>query len=60
MCAAECPTGSIFYGSLDELLAARPSAAATDLVVFGEQEIRTGVAVVVPDGYDRDAVPGER
>jgi Fe-S-cluster-containing dehydrogenase component len=60
MCAAVCPTGAIFYGSIDELLAERPSAAATDLVVFGEQEIRTGVATVVPATYEHDAVPGER
>jgi Fe-S-cluster-containing dehydrogenase component len=60
MCAAVCPTGAIFYGSIDELLAERPSAAATDLIVFGEQEVRTGVAMVVPTGYGQDAVPGER
>ena len=58
MCAAVCPTGAIFFGSIDELLAARPSAAATDLVAFGEQEIRTGVAVVVPVEFERRPVPG--
>jgi Fe-S-cluster-containing dehydrogenase component len=48
MCATVCPTGSIFYGTLEELLSARPGAAASDIVVFGEQEVRTGAAVVVP------------
>jgi Fe-S-cluster-containing dehydrogenase component len=48
MCASVCPTGSIFYGTLEELLSARPGAAASDIVVFGEQEVRTGAAVVVP------------
>jgi hypothetical protein len=48
MCASVCPTGSIFYGTLEELLSARPNAAASDIVVFGEEEIRTGAAVVVP------------
>ena len=43
---------------LEELLTARPNAAATDIVVFGEQEIRTGAAVVVPAEFDRDAIPG--
>lgn len=43
-----CPTGTIFYGTLEELLTQRPNAAATDIVVFGEQEVRTGVAVVTP------------
>jgi hypothetical protein len=58
MCASVCPTGSIFYGTLEELLAQRPNAAATDIVVFGEQEIRTGVAVVVPALRADAPVPG--
>ena len=48
MCASVCPTSSIFYGTLEELLAFRPNAAASDIVVFGEEEVRTGAAVVVP------------
>jgi Fe-S-cluster-containing dehydrogenase component len=60
MCASVCPTGAIFYGSLEELLRQRPSAAATDLVAFGEQEIRTGVAVVVPVDRADATVPGAR
>jgi Fe-S-cluster-containing dehydrogenase component len=55
MCATVCPTDAIFYGSLEELLRQRPSAAATDIVVFGEEEVRTGVALVVP--VDRGDVP---
>jgi Fe-S-cluster-containing dehydrogenase component len=58
MCASVCPTGSIFYGTLEELLAQRPNAAATDIVVFGDQEIRTGVAVVTPVTYEGAGVPG--
>ena len=58
MCASVCPTGALFYGSLDELLRERPSAAATDLVAFGEQEVRTGAAFVVPTEYGSDAIPG--
>jgi hypothetical protein len=50
MCASVCPTGSIFYGTLEELLAQRPGAVASDVVVFGEQEITTGVAVVTTGG----------
>ena len=57
MCASVCPTGSIFYGTLEELLAQRPGAAATDIVVFGEQEIRTGVATVTPRDFGGGAVP---
>ena len=33
-------------------------AAATDIVVFGEQEIRTGVATVTPRDFDGGGVPG--
>jgi Fe-S-cluster-containing dehydrogenase component len=68
MCATVCPTDSLFYGTLEELLQARPGAVASDIVVFGEQEVRTGAAVVVPAepagvGVRRDrdgerAVPG--
>ncbi len=58
MCATVCPTGSIFYGTLEELLTQRPNAAATDIVVFGDQEIRTGVAVVTPKTYGGAGVPG--
>ena len=58
MCASVCPTGSIFYGTLEELLTQRPNAAASDIVVFGDQEIRTGVAVVTPVGYEGSGVPG--
>jgi hypothetical protein len=39
-------------------LAARPTAAATDIVVFGEQEVRTGAAFVVPAGYEAAGIPG--
>lgn len=58
MCSSVCPTGALFFGSIDELLRERPGAAATDLVVFGETEVQTGCAVVVPTDYGADAVPG--
>lgn len=58
MCATVCPTDAIFYGSLEELLAQRPDAAATDIVVFGDTEVRTGVGTVVPRPVVDDALPG--
>ncbi len=58
MCATVCPTDAIFYGSLQELLAQRPDAAATDIVVFGDTEVRTGVGTVVPRPAADDPVPG--
>jgi Fe-S-cluster-containing dehydrogenase component len=57
-CATVCPTGAIFYGTLEELLTQRPNATVSDIIVFGDQEIRTGVAVVTPAGYAEGAIPG--
>ena len=57
MCATVCPTGAIFYGSIEELEADRPGAGAVDVFTFGESTVRTGAAVVVPIGYD-GPVPG--
>jgi Fe-S-cluster-containing dehydrogenase component len=48
MCATVCPTGAIFYGSLE---ADRPGAQAADVFAFGGTEVRTGCAVVVPGSY---------
>jgi Fe-S-cluster-containing dehydrogenase component len=58
MCATVCPTGALFYGTLEELLRERPGVAATDIVVFGEEAIQTGCAFVVPATHPSDVVPG--
>jgi Fe-S-cluster-containing dehydrogenase component len=58
MCATVCPTGAIFYGSYEELLADRPHAHATDIFGFGDALVQTGCAVVVPAGRDGSPVPG--
>jgi len=58
MCATVCPTGAIFYGSYEELLADRPHARATDVFGFGHATVQTGCAVVVPAGRDATPVPG--
>jgi Fe-S-cluster-containing dehydrogenase component len=57
MCATVCPTGAIFYGSVEELEADRPGAQAVDVFRFGSAEVRTGCAVVAPDGF-AGPVPG--
>ena len=59
MCATVCPTGAIFYGSVEELEADRPGAQAVDVFAFGDAEVRTGCAVVVPAGQAGPA-PGGR
>jgi Fe-S-cluster-containing dehydrogenase component len=58
MCATVCPTDAIFFGTYSDMLAARPHAEAMDIFGFGEERIRTGVAVVVPAGRSSSPVPG--
>jgi Fe-S-cluster-containing dehydrogenase component len=48
MCATVCPTGALFYGSLDELLADRPNANVSNRFDFDGSPITTGVAMIVP------------
>ncbi|MEV6964499.1 4Fe-4S dicluster domain-containing protein [Hamadaea sp. NPDC051192] len=57
MCATVCPTGALFYGSLDELEADRPGVRVSDQFDFGGYPLGTGVGVVVPADRDKP-VPG--
>jgi len=58
MCATVCPTGAIFYGSYEELLADRPHSRASDIFGFGDALVQTGCAIVVPAGRDETPIPG--
>ncbi|MFL5796123.1 MAG: 4Fe-4S ferredoxin, partial [Actinomycetota bacterium] len=58
MCATVCPTSAIFYGSVEELEADRPGAQAVDVFRFGDAEVRTGCAVVAPEGFTGPAPGG--
>ena len=58
MCATVCPTGAIFYGSYEELLADRPHSRASDIFRFGDALVQTGCAIVVPAGRDETPIPG--
>ncbi len=58
MCATVCPTGALFYGTVEELQAERPGVQVADTFVFGETEVRTGVAMVVPAERVQWPVPG--
>jgi len=51
MCATVCPTGAIFYGSVEELEADRPGAQAVDVFQFADAEVHTGCAVVTPGSW---------
>jgi Fe-S-cluster-containing dehydrogenase component len=58
MCATVCPTGALFYGTIDELLADRPNAAVSNTFDFGGSVLRTGVAMVTPKERPDTPLPG--
>lgn len=58
MCATVCPTGALFFGTYEELMAQRANTAALDVFAFGDTTIRTGVGFVVPAEFVAAAVPG--
>jgi Fe-S-cluster-containing dehydrogenase component len=58
MCATVCPTGSLWFGTLEELEQQRPGVRVTDTFSFGLTTLRTGCAMVIPADYPHDTVPG--
>ena len=50
MCATVCPSGALFYGTRDEIAAARPGSDPVSVFRFGEQTVRTRVHVMMPKG----------
>ncbi len=58
MCATVCPTEALFFGTEEELRAARPHARASTVFGFGGTTVHTGCAVVVPAGDQACTVPG--
>jgi ferredoxin len=58
MCATVCPTGALFYGTVEELREERPGVEVVDEFTFGRSTVRTGVAMVVPAERARWPVPG--
>lgn len=58
MCATVCPTGALFYGTLEELQAERPGVQVADSFTFGTTTVTTGVAMVVPADKVQWPVPG--
>lgn len=58
MCATVCPTGALFYGTLEELQTERPGVQVADSFTFGSTTVSTGVAMVVPADKVQWPVPG--
>src|SRR5690554_859761 len=48
MCATVCPSGALFFGTLEEIERLRPSSRPINTFQFGLQRIRTRVFVMVP------------
>jgi Fe-S-cluster-containing dehydrogenase component len=48
MCATVCPTGAIFYGTLDDIKRMRPHSKPINKWRFGKQRVETRVWVMVP------------
>lgn len=48
MCATVCPSDALYYGTADEVSAARPTREVIDVFAFGNQELQTGNQMVVP------------
>ncbi len=48
MCATVCPSQALFFGTREELAAARPRSLPVNEFQFGQQVIRTKVAMLMP------------
>ncbi|CAN5495392.1 hypothetical protein BH09SUM1_BH09SUM1_00510 [soil metagenome] len=48
MCATVCPTGALFYGTLEEIKRQRPNSKPINKWRFGNQLVETRVWVMVP------------
>ena len=48
MCATVCPSGALFFGTRDEVEAARTRSVATNRFRFGNQTITTKVNMMLP------------
>jgi Fe-S-cluster-containing dehydrogenase component len=48
MCASVCPSGALYFGTLEEIERLRPSSRPINTFQFGLQRIRTRVFVMVP------------
>jgi len=58
MCATVCPTGALWFGTLEELERERPGVRVADQFDFAGTVVQTGCAVVVGPSFGRSAVPG--
>jgi len=57
MCATVCPSDALYYGTADEVLAARPARKVVDVFDFGAQELQSGNWMVVANDFSLSAFP---
>lgn len=50
MCTTVCPTGALFFGTREEILAKRKQSEPVNTFVFGEEVVKTKVQVMMPKG----------
>jgi Fe-S-cluster-containing dehydrogenase component len=48
MCATVCPSGALFYGTLEQVRTLRPRSAPINRFQFGSQPIHTKVQMLAP------------
>lgn len=56
MCCTVCPTGAVFYGTLEEMKALRPHSKPISKWRFGRQVVETRVYVMVPHDVEEMVV----
>lgn len=56
MCATVCPTGALFYGTLEEIRQLRPRSKPINRWRFGKQSVETKVWVMVPEDVEEIVV----
>ena len=50
MCATVCPTGALWYGPREKMLAMRPNSSPVNNFQFGQQLVKTKVNIMMPKG----------
>ncbi|HVI46690.1 MAG TPA: 4Fe-4S dicluster domain-containing protein [Chitinophaga sp.] len=50
MCATVCPSQALYYGTREDLQKERPNSTPVSRFIFGNQEVRTKVNVMMPKG----------
>jgi hypothetical protein len=48
MCTTVCPSRALHYGTMEEIERLRPRSAPHNRFLFGKQEVRTKVTMMVP------------